>query len=96
MEYSGVTCSAHPINQLGGGVGLSGWVVWYPFNLIIFLMWFLSHCPADIDISKLAWIFLFPSDQCAAPGIFSEAWGLLVSQGFCWELLSVVLSCCNI
>ena len=67
-------CSAHFTNQLGGGVCLSGWVVWYHFTLFIWLMWFLSHCPTHIDISKLTWILLFPSDQCAAPGILSEAW----------------------
>ena len=62
-------------------MGLSGWVVWYLFTLFICLMWFLSHCPADIDISKLTWILLFPSDQCAAPGVLSEAWGSLCLRG---------------
>ena len=62
-------------------MGLSGWVVWshsifFSFTFFshyyIVLLWFLSHCPAHIDISKLKCILLFSTYQCAALRMLSE------------------------
>ena len=89
------TYSAHLVQKLGGGVGLLGGdvVSFYSFYLPdVALVTF----PAFINISKLTWILLFPTDHCAAPGILSEAWEFHVSQGCCWELRSVVLFFCDI
>ena len=71
---------------------LSGWVVWsrfiYFFFIYLFshyyivLLWFLSHCLAHIDISKLKWILLsqhisvLPFGYCQrGPGISCVAGG---------------------
>ena len=65
----------------------------------IVLLWFLSHCPAHVDISKLKWILLFSTYQCAALGILSEgARDSLHCRGggCCWGFRSVALSFCRI
>ena len=61
------------------------------------LLWFLSHCPAHIDISKLKWILLFSTYQCAALGILSERTrDSLRCKGVLLEVRSVALSFCDI
>ena len=57
-----------------GGVVSFYFIFYLPFfsHYYNVLLWFSSHCPAHIDISKLKWILLFSTYQCAALGILSE------------------------
>ena len=60
-------------------------------------LWFLSYCPAHIDISKLQWNLLFSVDQCASLGILSERTrGSLRCKGVLLGLRSVALSFCDV
>ena len=63
----------------------------------IVLLWFLSHCPVHIDISKLKWILLFSTYHCVALGILSERTrDSLCCRRHCWGFRSVALSFCDI